>query len=140
MGRREVALEMDPDDVVPVGLGHVEGHLVPQDARIVDQDVQLAEGLDGLVDERLGSVPRAHVGGVHGGLAPAGLDQLDHLLGRVLVPTLTLDRSPDVVDDDVGPLRGQEQRLLTSDPPACAGDDGNLALEHSHGVLLWSIR
>ena len=46
---------------------------------------------------------------------------------------------PDVVDDDLRALGGQQEGLLTSDPPACAGDDGDLAVEHSHGVLLsWS--
>ena len=44
----EVALQVDPDDVVPVGLVHVEAHLVPEDAGVVDQDVELAPGVDGL--------------------------------------------------------------------------------------------
>ncbi len=136
VGRCEMPLQVDPDDVVPVGLVHVEAHLVPQDPGIVDQDVQLTEGVDGLVDERLGPVPRAHVGGIDGALAPAGLDELDDLLGGVHVATLSLHRRPDVVDHDLGALRGQEQCLLAADPSACAGDDGNLAVEHSHGVLL----
>ena len=84
-------------------------HLVPQDAGVVHQDVELAEGVDGLVDQGLGTLPRADVGRVDGGVAPAGLDQLDDLLGRVLVVTLALQRCADVVDDDLGAL-GSQQR------------------------------
>ena len=51
----EVALQVDPDDVVPVGLVHVERHLVPEDAGVVDEDVELAPGVDRLA--RPGSRP-----------------------------------------------------------------------------------
>ena len=57
VGRGEVALQVDPDDVVPVRLVHVEAHLVPQDAGVVDQDVELAEGVDGLLDQLLRPLP-----------------------------------------------------------------------------------
>ena len=74
--------------------------------------------------------------GVDGGVAAAGPDELHDLLGGVLVAALALEGGADVVDDDLGALGGQQEGLLTSDPPACAGDDGDLAVEHSHGVLL----
>ena len=70
--RREVALQVDADDIVPVGLLHVEGHLVPQDAGVVDQDVEPAEGVDGLVDDVLAAFPRADVVAVDRGLAADG--------------------------------------------------------------------
>jgi len=38
--RREVALQVHSDHVVPVGLFHVERHLVPQDAGVVHQNVE----------------------------------------------------------------------------------------------------
>jgi len=63
VGCGEVPLEMDTDHVVPVGLLEVEGHLVPDDAGVVHQDVQLPERLDGLVYQRLGSLPGADVVG-----------------------------------------------------------------------------
>ena len=134
-----MALQVDPDDVVPVRLVHVEAHLVPQDAGVVDQDVELAEGVDGLVDEVLGPLPRADVGGVDGAVAAARLDELDDLFGRVLVAAFALEGGPDVVDDDLGALGGQQQGLLASDASSCAGDDGHLAVEHSHGVLLYLV-
>ena len=70
---------------------------------------------------------------------PPCLDELDDLFGRVLVAALALDGGADVVDDDLGPLGGQQQGLLASDSPSCAGDDGDLAVEHSHDVLLCSM-
>ena len=83
--RGEVALEVDPDHIVPVGLVGVEGHLVAHDPGVVDQDVEAAEGLDGLIDDVLGALPRADVVAVDGGLAPVLLDEGDDLFGRVLV-------------------------------------------------------
>ena len=128
-----MALQVDTDHVVPVGLLHVEAHLVPEDAGVVDQDVQAAEGVDGLVDQRLGPLPGADVGGVDRRVAAAGLDQLDDLLGGVLVAPLALQGGADVVDDHLGALGGQQQGLLPSDTPTRAGDDGYLAVEQSHG-------
>ena len=129
----EVALQVDADDVVPVGLVHVEAHLVPQDPGVVDQDVELAPGVDGLGHQALGARPGAHVVGVEGGLAPGGDDVVDRLLGGVDVRCpRPCAAAPDVVDDDLGALGGEEQRLLASDAPPCAGDDGDLAVEHAH--------
>ena len=46
---------MDGDDRVPLRLGHVEDHPVPQDAGHVDQDVDPPEGAYDLLD---------HLGGI----------------------------------------------------------------------------
>src|SRR5471030_2858595 len=43
---------------------------------------------------------------------------------------------PQVVDDDLGALFREEQRVLASDAAACAGDDRDLAVEHAHGLSL----
>jgi hypothetical protein len=50
-GRTEVALQMHVDDQVPVVFVHVEAHLVLQDSGVVDEDVQVSEGVDGLFDQ-----------------------------------------------------------------------------------------
>ena len=52
----EVTLQVDPDHVVPVGLLHVEAHLVPEDPGVVHEDVELSPGVDGLLDEGLGAL------------------------------------------------------------------------------------
>lgn len=51
VGGVEVALEVDADDRVPLVLAHREDHPVAQDARVVDQDVELSVGGDGQLHE-----------------------------------------------------------------------------------------
>ena len=46
LGGREVALEVDGDDLVPLLLAHVEDHAVAEDAGVVDEDVDAAELVD----------------------------------------------------------------------------------------------
>ena len=70
--RAVVALEVDPDDVVPLLLAHVEDHPVAQDSRDVDQDVELAELLDRLFDEALAAGHGRDIHVIGDGLA-AGL-------------------------------------------------------------------
>ncbi|GAA2727477.1 hypothetical protein GCM10010439_33540 [Actinocorallia aurantiaca] len=123
-----VALEVHADDVVPVGLGQVEQHLVAQHARVVDHDVQRAEGVDGGGDEPLAQRPVADVAGHRDGLAALGLDLGDDPLGR----------RAHVVDDDVRALRGQREGLGAAEPGARAGDDGGAARQGEvcvHGLL-----
>jgi hypothetical protein len=80
-GRREVTLEVHADDGVPVFLAHVEAHPVAQDARVVDQDVEVAPGLDRLVDEALRALPVGDVVVIGDGLAAGLGDLVDDLLG-----------------------------------------------------------
>jgi hypothetical protein len=60
----ERALEVHPDHVVPLLLGHVEDHPVPQDARRVDQDVEPPELAERGLDQALGRRVIGHVGAV----------------------------------------------------------------------------
>ena len=61
---------------------HVDQHPVAQDAGVVDQHVEIAEGLDRGVDEPLAALPVADVVGVGHRLAARRPDLVDHLLGR----------------------------------------------------------
>ena len=135
MGAGERALEVDPDDSVEVVLGHREQHLVAQDARVVDEDVELPEGVDRLLDEVLGPVPVGHVVVVGDGLAAVALDDVGHLFGGTLVGALAPDRAPEVVDDDLGPLLGQQERFTPPDSVPSAGDDRDLAVQQTHEDL-----
>ena len=134
VGGGEVALEMDPDHVVPVRLVDVEGHLVAEDPGVVDQDVERAEGVDRLLHDVLAAGPRADVVAVDGGVAAPLLDQRHDLLGGVRVQrALAVQPRADVVDDDPGALTGEHQCLFASDASSRAGDDRHLAVEQSHG-------
>ena len=51
VGRAERALQVYRDHRVPLGLGHVGQHPVTQDPGVVHHDVQVAEDIDGLLDQ-----------------------------------------------------------------------------------------
>ena len=137
MDRREVrhgemTLEVDPHDVVPVGLLHAKGHLVPQDACVVHENVEGAIGRDRLVDQVGGSLPGADVVAVDHGGPTRGDDRVDNIVRRRAIPAFPPHRSADVVDDDRRSLVRQEQRVLTADAATRTGDDRHLAVQQSH--------
>ena len=87
---------MDPDDGVPLLRGHVDEHAVAQDAGVVDEDVETAEGLDSGGDQPGGALPVRHVVAVGDGLAPHGPDGIHHFAGRadeLPVPSTSAPRS-----------------------------------------------
>ena len=133
-GRVEVALEVHRDDGVPVGLVHVEDHLVAEDAGVVDDDVEPAERLDRLVDHRPRAGERRDVAGVGDRLTAPATDHVDDGLGDGLVGALTARRAAEVVDDDLGPGIGQLHRVPAPDAVPSASDDGHLAIEDSHEI------
>src|SRR5207245_1598117 len=100
-------LQVHADDRVEVVLCHREDHAVTQDAGVVDDDVERAVGLDGLVDDALGAVVVGDIVVVGDGLAPAAANELGDLLGRPLVGALAGDRAAQVVDDDLRALGGE---------------------------------
>ena len=65
------------------------------------------------------------------GLAAAALDDVDDLVGGRLVGTLAGDRAAEVVDDDLGAVVGEHDRLAPPDAAAGTGDDRDLAVEHA---------
>src|SRR5581483_2788055 len=131
-GRHEVALEVDVDDGVPVGLLHVEAHAVAEDAGVVDQDVESPELVDGLLDELLAAFPRGDVIEVGSGVAARPLDLVDDLLGGPLLAGLTGHRTPHVVDDDLRPFGRQQEGLGAPDSPPRTSDDRDLAVQQTH--------
>ena len=98
---------MNGDNGVPLFFGHVDEHAVTQDACVIDHCVQIAEGLDGGVDEALCALPRSDVVAVRYGLAAHALDLIDHLLGWRLIAAGSIDVATEVVDDDLGALACQ---------------------------------
>ena len=119
MERAEVPLEVDADDVVPLLLGHVDEHAVPQDAGVVHQHVDVAEGVDGSLDQALGTAEVGDVVGVGDGLAAHGLDLLDHVMSRPGIRSRSVLRPSEVVDHDLGALTSEQQGVLPTDaaPP-----------------------
>src|SRR5207302_924157 len=114
MSRSERALEVDLDDRVPLGLGHVHEHAVTEDAGVVHQHVEAAELRDRLLDHLLRAGEVADVTRVRNRLAA---------------------RLADLVDD-LRAMRGEHERILSSDASARPGDDHHAAFtEFCHGSI-----
>jgi hypothetical protein len=123
-----VALQVHGDHGVPLLLGHVDEHTVAQDAGVVHEDVEVAERLDGGVDQALAAFPVGHVVAVGDGLAAHALDLGHDLLGRRETATRAVGGAPEVVHDDLGALGGEEEGVLTADAAPRPRDDGDPAV------------
>ena len=122
---------MHAHDGVEVGLWHVPHGRVTHDAGVVDQDVELAERVDRLLDELGGLLVVGDVTEVGDGGAALLLDQRDGLVSRPAC-SLSADRTAEVVDDHLGALAGQLQRVPAANPVSCTSNDGDLAVEQTH--------
>src|SRR6185369_9548888 len=129
-GDREGALEVGVDDRVPLLLGHVEDHAVSEDAGVVDDDVDPAEGVHRGLDDRLPTGHAGHRVVVGHGIAARLGDLLHDLIGR-----LPVGPGPDlaaavIVHHHPGPvLRHQDGDLPAHSPPR-SSHHRRLALEH----------
>ncbi len=73
---------MNGDDGVPLGLLHSRDEGVPQDARIVDHDVEAAELTDGLLHQAFRPVSVGDVLGVGHRTAARGDNLVNNLVRR----------------------------------------------------------
>ncbi len=126
-----VALEMDVDDGVPVVLFHLEDGAVAQDAGVVDQDVAGAEARDRGVEDGLAAGGGGDGVVARDRLAAGAADRGHHLVGDARGAG-AVDLAAEVVDHDLGSLAAEQERGLAPDPPAGAGDDRYLSVEHAH--------
>ena len=92
LGDVERALQVHVEHRVhQVGL-HVVERLVAQDARVVDDDVDRAVGVERGLHDGLAALGGGDGVGVGDGLAAGGLDLVDHVLGGALVAAAAVDR------------------------------------------------
>ena len=126
-GRREVALQMDADDRVPLFLARREEHAVAHEAGVVDEHVEPAERVDRGLHERPRAAPVGDVARVCHGFAAERADLVDDLLRRSGVAARSIGRDTQVVDDDPRTLTGERERMLPTDPAPRAGHDHNAA-------------
>ena len=113
---------MDANDIVPLLLGHVEDHAVAQDAGHVDEDVQPAELVEGLLDHALAAIDVGDSVEVRDGLAAGGADLVGDVLRRTGVRLRAVDVHAEVVDDDAGAFLGKELGDAAPDAAARSGD------------------
>ena len=111
-------------------VGHLVEGLVPQDACIVDHDVNPSEGVDGSLDDGFAALGAGHTVAVGHGLTAEGLDLGHHLLGRrCRTVASSIDGTSEVVDHHPGSPAGEFQGVLPPQATSGAGDDGHLAVE-----------
>jgi hypothetical protein len=102
---------------------------VAQNAGIVDDTVELAEMIGGRLDDPARRNGFGDAFKIRYRRAAALLDLLDHLFGRRRVRSRAIGGDAGIVDHDLGAFRGAEQRDLTADAAARAGDDDGFVLE-----------
>src|SRR5205807_629049 len=129
---------MHLDDRVPIVLGHVERHLVPEDAGVVHQHVEGPVGVDSLLDEALGARPAGDVVVVGDRGAAGRLHLVDHLLGRTVVLALAGPVATEVVDDHAGarPSWSPGWREWNTDALSAGPMSAGLHLAGSPGVSM----
>jgi hypothetical protein len=120
------------DDDVEVLGRHREHHPVAQDAGVVHEHVELAEAVDRRLDDVLGAVEVGDRVVARNRLAAARLDDVDDLVRGPLVGAVARDRDTEVVDDDLGAVIREQDRLAAADAVAGTRDDRDLAVEHAH--------
>src|SRR5215813_11037071 len=123
LGHPEHALEIDAHDAVPLGtvrFQHGPVLVLPEDARVVIQDVEGTEAARPFLDHSLHVLLDGHITNRGDGLASGLLDEGHRLVRRLLV---------DVAHHYARALLGEEHRSLASHPHPRAGDQRDLTLE-----------
>jgi hypothetical protein len=123
---------MNLDDDVPHLLGGVGEGLVPQDPGVVDDAVDLVEGIDAGLQDVLSTLEGGHIVVVRNGLAAGGPDLLDHFVRHGAPAAGAVARTTEVVDDDRGARLRQRERVVTSNAAARARHDDRLSVHQPH--------
>ena len=110
--------------------------MITEEAGVVDDDVEVAKGIDGLFYHRSGVVPARDIAKGNDGLATQGLDLFDHLPGRFLIGPRAVTFGPQIVDHQACPLFGQRNGFNAAEPAPSAGHDRNFSIQVSHVALL----
>ena len=122
-------------DEVKILRRHIVEGLVAQHARIVDHDVDRAEGIDSGLDDvgrTLGIGHRIEVGHRD---AARRLDLGHHLVGGGMIAAFAVDRAARIVHHHLGAAAGQQQRMRATEPVARARDEGYAIVETNAHIL-----
>src|SRR3546814_5184072 len=95
-----IAIEVEPDQMVPVDRAHLGKDAIAQNAGIVHHRVELAEGAQGIFDDAGGSGGVRNICGVDDRLTARGADFRDDLLGGPGVAAFAVLRAAQIIHDD----------------------------------------
>ncbi len=127
--RLKVPLRWTAEDRVEILLAHVEDHAVAKDAGVVHHDVELAEVVQRALDDALGGFEIANALEIRDRLAAEAADLLDHVLGWRTRLTGAVEVAAEIVDHDLGPLFGQQQRFFAANTASGACNDRDLPIK-----------
>ena len=119
---------MNVDDNIPFIQCHFLERLVPQDAGIVDQDIDRAKFIDGGLDDPFCPLPirdRVLVGNRG---AASRTDFLHNHISSIAL-TGTIDGAPKIIDHNLGAKSGQLERMLLAESTTRTGDYRNLSFK-----------
>ena len=131
----ERALEVDGDDGVPLGLGHVEDHAVAQDAGHVAPGCRSGPTPSttcSTMAVRLREVGHRAVVGLRRCRRPSGSRPPPDRPGRFSPPSPS-SVAPRSLTTTLAPGRRQRDRDAPADSPSRAGHQRGLAVQHAHG-------
>src|SRR5581483_2177975 len=129
LGHEERAEEMDVENGLKILGREVREGFIAEDPGVVDDNVDGAEGVESLLDNRRSTFwtcDGVHVGD---GLAAGGADDLNRVGGGSRSAAGPVGAPADVVDDDPGSPAGEFQRVGSAEAAPGSGDDGDLAIK-----------
>ena len=114
---------------------HFGETFVPQNARIVDQNIHPAPGLHGLLHHGFDGLKIGHRGPIDNGLPAILANLINHRLGGTDRATVSVHISAQIIDHHFSPPGRQRQCVLFAQTTPCTSDDGNAAFEiDSHDI------
>ena len=127
------ALQVDGDDRIPEVLSRVGEGLVAQDARVVDDDVAVVEGVDRSLQDRLPALDGRDVVVVGCGLTAGRLDLVDDLVRHGRATTRSVAGAAQIVHHHCRAFRCQSECVLAAQSASGARYDRDFSIQMAHG-------
>jgi hypothetical protein len=125
-------MQMDIADSIPILILHIPQRNIPQNARIIDQNIHSPK----VVDSRLNNLVAIEHGIIIRECNATRFRQFGYDLvgdGSPSFIALRIEGAAEVIDDDFGPSGGEETGVCPTKAGSGAGDDGYLALVAEFG-------
>ncbi len=129
----ERALEVDGQHAFEIVVGDFGQGAPAHVAGAVDQHIDAAEGVEGGLDDGPGAFGRGDAVQAGNGLAPGGADFVHQGVSGAFVGRVAGHRDARVVDHDLRPARGEQQRIGPPEPAPAPGDHGDAIVEAQFG-------
>ena len=130
-----MAAQMDMHRCIPFLERRGHEHPVADDAGIVDDDMQVAKGIQCCIDDPLRAIPIGDVFIIRDRLAARRLDLFHHRICGRCVTAFALKRSADIIDDDICTFRAKGKRIGPAQSACGAGDDHRSSFTNTHYSL-----